>query len=181
MEHSPLHAAKIAPRREPLVSSWLQERQSLILALNTLCSHRPYQKENQFEITQALLFFSQQLMDYVSFIHFEILEKVEGAVLDSSLSERQLPKSLLRALTQSSLQALDFNDQHTKLVFNNIEAFDRALSEVAEALAERFDLEDVLIRLYQKALRLRPSPGLSTGHPLPQRGEGIVRYAHTKI
>lgn len=131
-----------------LVQRWLHERQELIVlmcAINGLEDFTPRHTATSTKI-QA---FCQVLIDYMSAGHFEIYDELlrEGESASSAALERA--RRILAKLQKSTDAALRFNDiydtdEHCEELMDNLPL---ELSELGELLAERFQLEDEMIRL----------------------------------
>lgn len=131
-----------------LVQRWLHERQELIVlmcAINGLEDFTPRHTATSTKI-QA---FCQVLIDYMSAGHFEIYDELlrEGESVSGAALERA--RRILAKLQKSTDAALRFNDvydtdEHCEELIDNLPL---ELSELGELLAERFQLEDEMIRL----------------------------------
>lgn len=133
-----------------LVTAWLQQRQSLLVALYDLCHHRPFfLKLNCKELHGALQEFGGQILDYLSLGHFKIYEKLIDNVGDNV-------SSIVSQLNESTHQILILNENHRQRL-NSVQ-LDNDLGRLTEKLAKRFELEDKLISNY-----LFPSPRRKRG------------------
>jgi len=112
------------------IQKWLRSRQTLIVALQQLCFHRPFWKTESLMLVSSVQEFCQQLIDYTSLGHFEIYEHIQSP--------------LLHSIFQTTLRILDFNDRY-QTSLDPIQ-FERDLSFIAENLAYRFEWEDDLIK-----------------------------------
>jgi regulator of sigma D len=128
-----------------LIQKWLNERQSLIVAFNHLCSLRPFTAE----ISEPLQEFCQLLVDYVSLGHFEVYEYIVNAVEQCPQPKVQIPKRLLLALMDTTVSALDFNDKYQ--VERKTDQLDADLSKLGLRFAQRLEWEDSLLEAYRLA------------------------------
>jgi len=126
-----------------IIDNWLEARQVLISQF----VHIPEHHIND-ELNNHVQGFCQILMDYLSSGHFEVYEQLltEGSKFaDGSLEEAQ---KLLPKIQLTTDIALDFNDDFSALVdptVQQIRDFAERLSELGEALEDRFELEDQMI------------------------------------
>lgn len=140
-----------------LVDRWLHVRKHLLVAYYNLVGIKPGKESFMRLNEKALDDFCQSLVDYLSDGHFNIYERIiremEGTTPYLAASKLY---PLLEANTQ---QIMDYYDStlENAIDHDNYLEFQQALSELGEALEERFTLEDKLI-----ALAL--DHGLDVGH-----------------
>ena len=130
-----------------LVDRWLHVRKHLLVAYYNLVGIKPG-KESYMRLNEkALDDFCQSLVDYLSDGHFNIYERIiremEGTTPYLAASKLY---PLLEANTQ---QIMDYYDStlENAIDHDNYLEFQQALSDLGEALEERFTLEDRLIAL----------------------------------
>ena len=130
-----------------LVDRWLHVRKHLLVAYYNLVGIKPG-KESYMRLNEkALDDFCQSLVDYLSDGHFNIYERIiremEGTTPYLAASKLY---PLLEANTQ---QIMDYYDStlENAIDHDNYLEFQQALSDLGEALEERFTLEDKLIAL----------------------------------
>ena len=130
-----------------LVDRWLHVRKHLLVAYYNLVGIKPG-KESYMRLNEkALDDFCQSLVDYLSDGHFNIYERIiremEGTTPYLAASKLY---PLLEANTQ---QIMDYYDStlENAIDHDNYLEFQQALSDLGEALEERFTLEDKLISL----------------------------------
>ena len=130
-----------------LVDRWLHVRKHLLVAYYNLVGIKPG-KESFMRLNEnALDDFCQSLVDYLSDGHFNIYERIiremEGTTPYLAASKLY---PLLEANTQ---QIMDYYDStlENAIDHDNYLEFQQALSDLGEALEERFTLEDKLISL----------------------------------
>ena len=128
-----------------LVDRWLVERKQLLVAYYNLTGIKPgkgsYMRLNE----KALDDFCQRLVDYLSAGHFSIYEQIIGEMEGESplLTARRLCPEL----ADNTRQIMDYYDSSLENAIDSdsYPAFQQALSDIGEALAARFSLEDTLI------------------------------------
>ena len=130
-----------------LVDRWLHVRKHLLVAYYNLVGIKPG-KESYMRLNEkALDDFCQSLVDYLSNGHFNIYERIIGEMEGHSpfLAATKL-YPLLEANTQ---QIMDYYDSTLENAIDqdNYLEFQQALSDIGEALEQRFTLEDNLIAL----------------------------------
>lgn len=130
-----------------LVDRWLHVRKHLLVAYYNLVGIKPGKESFMRLNEKSLDDFCQGLVDYLSDGHFNIYERIiremEGTTPYLAASKLY---PLLEANTQ---QIMDYYDStlENAIDHDNYLEFQRALSNLGEALEERFTLEDKLIAL----------------------------------
>ncbi|HEG2198771.1 sigma D regulator [Enterobacter kobei] len=130
-----------------LVERWLHVRKHLLVAYYNLVGIKPGKESFMRLNEKALDDFCQSLVDYLSDGHFNIYERIiremEGTTPYLAASKLY---PLLEANTQ---QIMDYYDStlENAIDHDNYLEFQQALSDLGEALEERFTLEDRLIAL----------------------------------
>ena len=130
-----------------LVDRWLHVRKHLLVAYYNLVGLKPGKESFMRLNEKALDDFCQSLVDYLSDGHFNIYERIiremEGTAPYLAASKLY---PLLEANTQ---QIMDYYDStlENAIDHDNYLEFQQALSDLGEALEERFTLEDKLISL----------------------------------
>ena len=130
-----------------LVDRWLHVRKHLLVAYYNLVGIKPGKESFMRLNEKALDDFCQSLVDYLSDGHFNIYERIiremEGTTPYLAASKLY---PLLEANTQ---QIMDYYDStlENAIDHDNYLEFQKALSDLGEALEERFTLEDKLISL----------------------------------
>lgn len=121
-----------------VIQKWLKERQALLIALQDLCSFRPYQHNQQTVVMAThLQQFCQTLVDYLSRGHFEVFAK---------LQLKTIPRQQWEVILHTTHVGLNFSDKYSVAeIWDNL---DLELSYVAEQLAGRFECEDRLIQTF---------------------------------
>lgn len=130
-----------------LVDRWLHVRKHLLVAYYNLVGIKPGKESFMRLNEKALDDFCQSLVDYLSDGHFNIYERIiremEGTTPYLAASKLY---PLLEANTQ---QIMDYYDStlENAIDHDNYLEFQQTLSDLGEALEERFTLEDKLIAL----------------------------------
>ena len=130
-----------------LVDRWLHVRKHLLVAYYNLVGLKPGKESFMRLNEKSLDDFCQGLVDYLSDGHFNIYERIiremEGT---TPYLEASKLYPLLEANTQ---QIMDYYDSalENAIDHDNYLEFQQALSDLGEALEERFTLEDKLIAL----------------------------------
>ena len=130
-----------------LVDRWLHVRKHLLVAYYNLVGIKPGKESFMRLNEKSLDDFCQGLVDYLSDGHFNIYEHIiremEGTTPYLAASKLY---PLLEANTQ---QIMDYYDStlENAIDHDNYLEFQQALSDLGEALEERFTLEDKLIAL----------------------------------
>ena len=135
------------------IDNWLDERQQLIVSYCKLASLPPFDdKRTTMPAQSAVQEFCQLLVDYLSAGHFEVYERIVSECAVNGTDSRKLADSLYPKIAVSTDLALNFNDLYADhLSTRHSGAFDRELSELGQALEERFAYEDELIHtLHEK-------------------------------
>ncbi len=130
-----------------LVDRWLDVRKHLLVAYYNLVGLKPGQESWIRLNEKALDDFCQSLVDYLSDGHFNIYERILGEMEGNSpqvAATKIYP--LLEANTQ---QIMDYYDStlENAIDHDNYLELQQALSDLGEAMEERFTLEDKLIAL----------------------------------
>ncbi|WNO59852.1 sigma D regulator [Rheinheimera sp. MMS21-TC3] len=134
------------------IDGWLDERQQLIVSYCKLASLPPFENDRStLPSQQQVQEFCQLLLDYLSAGHFEVYERIitESDTKDNHC--RQLAEKLYPKISISTDLALAFNDKYADhLSTRQSGPFDLELSELGQALEERFGYEDELINTLYK-------------------------------
>lgn len=131
------------------IEKWLKERQELLVLYHQLFEAHP--NEPFVFNAETLIQFCEVLIDYISFGHFRMFEKLTEAQFSSTLYLAK-NKDLFTKILRTTLYGLDFNDKYAEHShdLNDLQA---NLSELGEHLANRMDWEDELINQYLQATR----------------------------
>jgi len=130
-----------------LVDRWLHVRKHLLVAYYNLVGIKPGKESFMRLNEKALDDFCQSLVDYLSDGHFNIYERI---IREMEGTPPYLAASKLYPLLEANTQQImDYYDStlENAIDHDNYLEFQRALSDLGEALEERFTLEDKLIAL----------------------------------
>ncbi|WP_058914224.1 Rsd/AlgQ family anti-sigma factor [Entomohabitans teleogrylli] len=144
------HLESLAKRVEgsnELVDHWLHIRKHLLVSYYHLVGLKPGKESHAALDEKALDDFCQGLVDYLSAGHFKIYEHIIREMKGNSplLAASQLYPQL----EHNTQRIMDYYESHLveAIDHDNCLEFQQVLSELGEALAERFLLEDKLIIL----------------------------------
>ena len=132
-----------------ILDRWLIERRELLVKYGELGEIKTFDGANVSHGSK-LQAFCQLLVDYVSTGHFEIFEQLAGE--GKAFSDRdglQEGADLMEKIQPSTELILDFNDKY--LATDDLEAVSQDLSNIGEALAQRFESEDTMIAVLHDA------------------------------
>ncbi|HHA2009610.1 sigma D regulator [Enterobacter quasimori] len=130
-----------------LVDRWLHVRKHLLVAYYNLVGIKPGKESFMRLNEKALDDFCQSLVDYLSDGHFNIYERI---IREMEGTTPYLAASKLYPLLEANTrQIMDYYDStlENAIDHDNYLEFQQALSDLGEALEERFTLEDKLIAL----------------------------------
>jgi len=130
-----------------LVDRWLHVRKHLLVAYYNLVGIKPGKESFMRLNEKALDDFCQSLVDYLSDGHFNIYERI---IREMEGTPPYLAASKLYPLLEANTQQImDYYDStlENAIDHDNYLEFQQALSDLGEALEERFTLEDKLISL----------------------------------
>ena len=130
-----------------LVDRWLHVRKHLLVAYYNLVGLKPGKESFMRLNEKALDDFCQSLVDYLSDGHFNIYERI---IREMEGTTPYLAASKLYPLLEANTQLImDYYDStlENAIDHDNYLEFQQALSDLGEALEERFTLEDKLISL----------------------------------
>ncbi len=90
-------------------------------------------------------------MDYISLGHFEVYESLVAECAEKGESSLDLAHGLYPKIAKTTDIAITFNDKYCNLEnVDQYEVLSADLSNIGEALAIRFELEDKLIDSFHK-------------------------------
>lgn len=128
------------------IDRWLNERQEMLVLFFSI------RGLDEFSIDETPLQlkvqkFCQILMDYASAGHFEIYEQLIKEAQEFDDGGVELYNKLYPRIEKTTAIAVDFNDTFASEedFDNNFKLLKPKLSELGEALEQRFQLEDELI------------------------------------
>ncbi|MFT6917207.1 MAG: regulator of sigma D [Motiliproteus sp.] len=132
-----------------LIDRWLQERQDLLSLFVALP-----QQQLGTELVEKLHNFSQLMVDYVSSWHFGVYEHLKAEADEFNDGGLDLALELDPKIRASTDEVLTFSDKYSgleSLCVQDIARLCQDLSGLGELLAERFELEDLLIETLHSA------------------------------
>lgn len=146
-------------KTDHVIDNWLEERHELLSAYYTLSDIPPFAEKNISKSLQ-LKEFCELLIDYVSAGQFEVFEKIYQAQKETQPNSLHFNVLLVQKMLKSTIKALDFNDlchntQRSNKEVGQIE-LRQAISELGEALADRFEYENKLIEIYLAVTQSKP-------------------------
>lgn len=127
------------------ISHLLAARQRLLVRYSSAAGLEPYTTDKP--VADVMREFLQVLVDYVAAAHFELYNRIEEqkerrrAVVD--VAKRHRPR-----LTETTHQAVAFNDKYENFSDALADSLADDLSELGELLAARFELEDELFAAF---------------------------------
>ncbi|AHG20536.1 regulator of sigma D [Chania multitudinisentens RB-25] len=132
-----------------LVDQWLQARKQLLVAYYTLVGIKPNKEKHTPLNEQALEDFCQNLVDYLSDGHFHIYDKIIKQVEGSASPKMAMTTKFYPKLQANTETIMAFHDRYAEIDIDQDVCleFHQALSDIGEALASRFALEDQLVQL----------------------------------
>ncbi|MGI0119493.1 sigma D regulator [Zooshikella sp. RANM57] len=136
-----------------IIDRWLNERQELIVLycdINGLNGNKDKKKHVKYDELQSLC---QLMMDYVSAGHFEVYEQLlrEGKEFDDGGIE--VAKQLYPLIQKTTEVCLHFNDKYDSQASceSMQDKVREDLSQLGQAMEERFTYEDQLIEVLHNA------------------------------
>ncbi|EEZ01421.1 regulator of sigma D [Vibrio sp. RC586] len=143
-----------------IVDHWLEKRQHLIVEYCKLAALQPCSAKaavSELPSPQALLYFCQELLDYISEGHFKIYDMVMDKWQATGFKATDEISQVYAKIVATTEPLLNFNDQYaTVSEYDELLDLDRDLSQVGEVLEARFSLEDHLIQLIADSLAVPP-------------------------
>ncbi|HEI8869016.1 TPA: sigma D regulator [Serratia odorifera] len=132
-----------------LVDQWLEARKQLLVAYCTLVGIKPNKEKHTPLNEKALENFCHNLVDYLSAGHFHIYDRIIKQVEGAGSPKMALATQIYPKLWINTEQVMAFHDRYsdTEIDQDLCLEFHQALSDIGEALAARFALEDRLILL----------------------------------
>ena len=131
-----------------LLGHWLTERKELLISYCALAGTDTqgddYEEEEANPLNNQLKRLCQILVDYVSAGHFEIYEQLQRESEEFNDADAlQDMAHVFQEIQQNTELCLAFNDscEHIK----SVRVLTDSVSLLGETLAERFELEDILI------------------------------------
>ncbi|MER2490366.1 sigma D regulator [Catenovulum sediminis] len=135
------------------IDKWLEERRELLVRYCKLAGLPPFEADkSKLPGSQEIAEFCQVLVDYLSAGHFEVFDNIASQCKVSGGESLELAKRLWPKINDTTDIALSFDDKYAEIEESaNWDKFDSDLSNLGQALEDRFDYEDQLIHiLYTK-------------------------------
>ncbi|WAJ69963.1 sigma D regulator [Catenovulum adriaticum] len=134
------------------IDNWLEERRELLVRYCKLAGLLPKEARNNTIENSDVIGFCQVLVDYLSAGHFEVFDDIASKCETHGGESLELARTLWPKINETTDIALNFNDKYAEVNDEtNWEAFSTDLSNLVEALEDRFSYEDKLIHaLYTK-------------------------------
>ena len=133
-----------------IIDRWLAQRSVLIKGLVGLCEHDKFTPTD----TPFIQHVCEQLVDYVSVGHFEVYEQlaIEAEAFHDDTALIRF-KELMPDIQETTEVAVEFNDKFDTSDHCNAELAELpfALQALSVVMAERFALEDQLIKELHEA------------------------------
>lgn len=133
-----------------IIDRWLNSRQELIVLYCSVNGVNQFHDDKR-PVANKLKEMCQILVDYVSTGHFEVYEQLVQEGLEFDDGSIEMAKSIIPKLETNAQTCLDFNDDCENL--SSVAQLQSSLSELGEALEERFSLEDKLIKVLHESHR----------------------------
>ncbi len=132
-------------RQTQTINDLLSERQEVLVALCQLADLNSGSTE-RVVLVKTLKSFSQTLVDYTALGHFEIYERIiddkERRASVNQIADRVYPN-----ISITTQKFVDFNDKYDGVDdMESLAGLHQDLSDIGEALAERIESEDKLLR-----------------------------------
>jgi len=132
-------------RQTHTINSLLQERQQVLVSMCELAELEARDVKTE-TVLHNLQNFNQQLMDYTALGHFEIYERiVDGKERRGNI--KKVADRVYPQISKSTQTFVDFNDKYDGAdEQESLTDLYRDLSSIGEAMAERIESEDMLLR-----------------------------------
>jgi regulator of sigma D len=132
-------------RQSETINSLLQERQQVLVSMCALAELESGEVPAD-TVIHNLRSFNQQLVDYTALGHFEIYERiVDGKERRGNI--KKVADRVYPLISKTTLQFVDYNDKYEGAdEAESLTDLYRDLSMIGEAMAERIESEDMLLR-----------------------------------
>ena len=134
--------------RKSLIDRWLNERQELIVLYCSINGMDQFHDDKR-PVANKLKEMCQILVDYVSAGHFEVYEQLLQEGMEFNDGGIELAHSIFPRIERNTQVCLEFNDGCEAV--SSVKMLNNTLSELGEALEERFMLEDQLIEVLHES------------------------------
>lgn len=133
-----------------IIDRWLSERQELIVLYCSINGMDQFHDDKR-PIANKLKEMCQILVDYASTGHFEVYEQLVREGMEFNDGGVEMARSIIPKLEVNTQVCLRFNDNCENI--SSVQMLQNSLSELGEALEERFELEDKLIKVLHESHR----------------------------
>ena len=132
-------------RQTHTINELLTERQEVLVAMCELAELDSDQSDLSL-LVEKLKSFNQKLVDYTALGHFEIYERIiDGKERRQSVS--QVANRVYPTISVITQKFVEFNDKYDGVDDQeNLSCLHQDLSDIGEAMAERIEAEDQLLR-----------------------------------
>jgi regulator of sigma D len=132
-------------RQTETINTLLQERQQVLVSMCALAELESSEVPAA-TVIHNLRSFNQQLVDYTALGHFEIYERiVDGKERRGNI--KKIADRVYPLISKTTLQFVDYNDKYEGADdAESLTDLYRDLSLIGEAMAERIESEDMLLR-----------------------------------
>ena len=132
-------------RQTRTIQSLLEERQQVLVSMCELAEFEASEVPTE-TVIHNLRHFNQRLVDYTALGHFEIYERIiEGRERRGNI--RTVAERVYPSISDTTQQFVDFNDKYEGAdEADSLTDLYRDLSNIGEAMAERIECEDMLLR-----------------------------------
>ena len=132
-------------RQTQTINALLQERQQVLVSMCELAELES-RDVSPAKVIHSLIGFNQKLVDYTALGHFEIYERiVEGRERRGNI--KLVADRVYPAISSTTQLFVDFNDKYDGADGEeSLTDLFRDLSSIGEAMAERIESEDMLLR-----------------------------------
>jgi regulator of sigma D len=132
-------------RQSQTINDLLKERQDVLVSM---CELAELESANMAAdiVIERLKSFSQNLVDYTALGHFEIYERIiDGKERRGNI--KKIADKIYPTISRTTDFFVDFNDKYDGADdAESLEALYKDLSATGEAMAERIEFEDLLLR-----------------------------------
>ena len=132
-------------RQTQTINSLLKERQQVLVSMCELAELEP-REVAPAKVIQNLQNFNQQLVDYTALGHFEIYERIiDGKERRGNI--KKVADRVYPQISKSTQMFVEFDDKYDGAdEQESLTDLYRDLSSIGEAMAERIESEDMLLR-----------------------------------
>ena len=132
-------------RQTETISNLLTERHEVMVSMCALAEMESAEISFK-EVISGLKSFNQALMDYTALGHFEIYERIiEGKERRGNI--KRVADKAYPAISETTQRFVDFNDKYDGAdASDSVDNLYTDLSSVGDAMADRIESEDLLLR-----------------------------------